>query len=108
MRSGPRVFGSGGRFVFSAKVRYRPQRCRARCRDSALPVETTWVVRNRPGITDHALAQALFSNLEEVGAPSYDDDYVQMTRYAPTVRSTSPAPRCSQPRRGRLCLPRPS
>ncbi len=39
-------------------------------------VETIWVARNRPGITNHALAQALYNNLEEVGAPSCNDDAV--------------------------------
>ncbi len=43
-------------------------------------VETTWVARNRPGITNHALAQALYNNLEEVGAPSYNDDAVAAAR----------------------------
>ena len=43
-------------------------------------VETTWVARNRPGITNHALAQALYNNLEEVGAPPYNDDAVAAAR----------------------------
>ncbi|AUI51904.1 peptidase M20 [Arthrobacter crystallopoietes] len=39
-------------------------------------LETTWVARNRPGRTNHVLAQALYDNLEAVGAPSYGPDAV--------------------------------
>ncbi|MDJ0357925.1 amidohydrolase [Paenarthrobacter sp. PH39-S1] len=34
-------------------------------------LSTTWVARNRPGRTNHVLAQALYTNLEIVGAPQY-------------------------------------
>ncbi|MFQ4150402.1 amidohydrolase [Arthrobacter sp. LAPM80] len=34
-------------------------------------LSTTWVARNRPGRTNHVLAQALYNNLEAVGAPQY-------------------------------------
>jgi aminobenzoyl-glutamate utilization protein B len=34
-------------------------------------LSTTWVARNRPGRTNHVLAQALYTNLEAVGAPRY-------------------------------------
>jgi aminobenzoyl-glutamate utilization protein B len=39
-------------------------------------VHTTWVARNRPGRTNHALAEVLYDNLERVGAPSYGTDAV--------------------------------
>ncbi len=39
-------------------------------------LETTWVARNRPGRTNHALAEALYANLEAVGAPEYGPEAV--------------------------------
>ncbi|GAA4283324.1 hypothetical protein GCM10022261_08550 [Brevibacterium daeguense] len=40
-------------------------------------VEETWVARSRPGLTNHALAEVLFRNLEQVGAPAYGDEAVE-------------------------------
>lgn len=34
-------------------------------------VEERWVARSRPGLTNHVLAQTLYENLEQVGAPHY-------------------------------------
>lgn len=34
-------------------------------------LETTWVARSRPGLTNHAMAEVLYANLAEVGAPRY-------------------------------------
>lgn len=43
-------------------------------------VEEAWVARSRPGLTNHALAQALYDNLAEVGAPRYGDDAIAVAR----------------------------
>lgn len=34
-------------------------------------LETRWVARSRPGVTNHVLADVTYRNLEAVGAPSY-------------------------------------
>ncbi|CAA9217131.1 MAG: FIG00793576: hypothetical protein [uncultured Arthrobacter sp.] len=39
-------------------------------------LETTWVARNRPGRTNHVLAQKLYDNLAEVGAPHYGEEAI--------------------------------
>ena len=43
-------------------------------------LETTWVARNRPGRTNHVLAEALYANLEQVGAPQYGHEAVAAAR----------------------------
>ena len=43
-------------------------------------VDETWVARSRPGLTNHALAQALYANPEEVGAPQYGPDAVAVAQ----------------------------
>lgn len=43
-------------------------------------VESRWVARSRPGLTNHALAEVLYGNLEEVGAPSYGPEAVEVAR----------------------------
>jgi aminobenzoyl-glutamate utilization protein B len=40
----------------------------------------TWVARNRPGLTNHALAEVLWDNLRAVGPPSYGPDAVAAAR----------------------------
>ena len=39
-------------------------------------VEERWVARSRPGRTNHVMAQTLYGNLEQVGAPSYGAEAV--------------------------------
>jgi aminobenzoyl-glutamate utilization protein B len=43
-------------------------------------VSGTWVARNRPGVTNHALAEVVWRNLEEVGAPRYGREAVAVAR----------------------------
>ena len=43
-------------------------------------VETRWVARSRPGITNHVMASALYSNLEEVGAPEYGPKAIELAQ----------------------------
>ncbi|HJH13459.1 MAG TPA: amidohydrolase [Brevibacterium ravenspurgense] len=43
-------------------------------------VETRWVARSRPGITNHVMASALYSNLEEVGAPVYGSKAIELAQ----------------------------
>lgn len=43
-------------------------------------VETRWVARSRPGITNHAMASILYSNLEEVGAPEYGPRAIELAQ----------------------------
>lgn len=43
-------------------------------------VETRWVARSRPGITNHAMASVLYSNLEEVGAPEYGSKAIELAQ----------------------------
>lgn len=43
-------------------------------------VETRWVARSRPGITNHAMASVLYSNLEEVGAPEYGPKAIELAQ----------------------------
>jgi aminobenzoyl-glutamate utilization protein B len=40
----------------------------------------TWVARNRPGLANHALAEAVWDNLRAVGAPRYGADAVDVAR----------------------------
>ncbi|WP_192497106.1 zinc-binding metallopeptidase family protein [Gulosibacter chungangensis] len=40
-------------------------------------LEVTWVARSRPGITNHVLAQTLYDNLAEIGAPQYGDAAIE-------------------------------
>ena len=39
-------------------------------------VEERWIARSRPGRTNHAMASALYANLEDVGAPSYGEEAI--------------------------------
>lgn len=41
-------------------------------------VEERWVARSRPGRTNHVLAQTLYDNLKEVGAPSYGSEAIEV------------------------------
>lgn len=43
-------------------------------------VEDTWVARSRPGLTNHAMSQALYDNLAEVGAPTYGDEAIAVAQ----------------------------
>ena len=43
-------------------------------------VETRWVAHSRPGITNHVMASALYSNLEEVGAPVYGSKAIELAQ----------------------------
>jgi aminobenzoyl-glutamate utilization protein B len=43
-------------------------------------LETRWVARSRPGVTNHALAEAAYRNLERVGPPRYDEAAVAVAR----------------------------
>lgn len=39
-----------------------------------------WVARSRPGLTNHALAEALYANMAETGAPRYGEEAVAAAR----------------------------
>ncbi|WP_293851284.1 amidohydrolase [uncultured Brevibacterium sp.] len=43
-------------------------------------VETRWIARSRPGITNHAMASVLYSNLKEVGAPEYGPKAIKLAQ----------------------------
>lgn len=43
-------------------------------------VETRWIARSRPGITNHAMASVLHSNLKEVGAPEYGPKAIELAQ----------------------------
>lgn len=43
-------------------------------------VEERWVARSRPGRTNHVMAQTLYANLEQVGAPSYPADAIAVAQ----------------------------
>lgn len=43
-------------------------------------VETRWIARSRPGITNHAMASVLYSNLKEVGAPVYGPKAIELAQ----------------------------
>ena len=43
-------------------------------------VEGTWVARNRPGVTNHALAGVVWDNLAAVGAPELGPDAAEVAR----------------------------
>ncbi len=43
-------------------------------------LETRWVARNRPGLANHALAEATWSVMQEVGAPRFDDAAVKVAQ----------------------------
>ncbi|MBK0419752.1 amidohydrolase [Leucobacter sp. CSA1] len=43
-------------------------------------LEETWVARSRPGRTNHAMAEVLYANLEEIGAPIYGAEAVEVAR----------------------------
>lgn len=43
-------------------------------------VETRWIARSRPGITNHAMASVLYSNLKEVGAPEYGPKAIELAQ----------------------------
>lgn len=39
-----------------------------------------WVAKSRPGLANHALAAATYANLQEVGAPVWDEDAAEFAR----------------------------
>ena len=43
-------------------------------------VEGTWVARNRPGVTNHAMAEEVWRNLDAVGAPQLGPEAVAVAR----------------------------
>lgn len=43
-------------------------------------VEEQWIARSRPGRTNHAMATALFRNLEQVGAPQYGAEAIAVAQ----------------------------
>lgn len=43
-------------------------------------LEERWIARSRPGRTNHALAEALYRNLEQVGAPKYGDEAIRIAQ----------------------------
>lgn len=43
-------------------------------------LEERWVARSRPGRTNHAMAEVLYANLEEVGAPVYGDEAITVAQ----------------------------
>jgi aminobenzoyl-glutamate utilization protein B len=48
----------------------------AAARASHCTVRGSWVARNRPGLANHALAELVWRNMEEVGAPALGPDAV--------------------------------
>lgn len=43
-------------------------------------LESHWVARSRPGLTNHALAEVLYENLAVVGAPRYGPEAIEVAR----------------------------
>jgi aminobenzoyl-glutamate utilization protein B len=43
-------------------------------------LETRWVARSRPGVTNHVLADLTYANLERVGAPAYGEAAIDAAR----------------------------
>ena len=43
-------------------------------------LEERWVARSRPGRTNHVMAEVLYGNLEQVGAPSYDHSAIEVAQ----------------------------
>lgn len=43
-------------------------------------VEERWIARSRPGRTNHAMAEVLYANLEQVGAPRYGDEAIAVAQ----------------------------
>jgi aminobenzoyl-glutamate utilization protein B len=43
-------------------------------------VDATWVARNRPGVTNHVLAEAVWRNLAAVGAPELGEEAARVAR----------------------------
>ncbi|MBP2329213.1 aminobenzoyl-glutamate utilization protein B [Kibdelosporangium banguiense] len=43
-------------------------------------LEERWIARSRPGLTNHTLAEALYENLAEVGAPAYGPEAIATAR----------------------------
>jgi aminobenzoyl-glutamate utilization protein B len=50
----------------------------------------TWVARNRPGITNHALAAVVWANLQDVGPPRYGEDALAVAREIQTELGIEP------------------
>jgi aminobenzoyl-glutamate utilization protein B len=53
---------------------------RAAADTSHCQVRMDWVARNRPGLANHAMADVTWRNLEDVGAPRWDAEAVQIGR----------------------------
>ena len=43
-------------------------------------VEKTWVCKSRPGLANHVMAELTFKNLEEVGAPQWGEEAIEVAR----------------------------
>lgn len=68
-------------------------------------VEHTWVSRNRPGIANHVLAQALYHNLADVGAPRYGAQAVAVAQAIQQELGMAPLERPFLPETERLIAP---
>lgn len=53
-------------------------------------LESVWVARSRPGLTNHALSEALYDNLADVGAPRYGPDAIDVAREIQRVLGIDP------------------
>jgi aminobenzoyl-glutamate utilization protein B len=50
----------------------------------------SWIARNRPGITNHALAEVVWANLRDVGPPHYGQDALAVAREIQTEIGIEP------------------
>jgi aminobenzoyl-glutamate utilization protein B len=65
-----------------------------------------WVARNRPGVPNHALAEATYGNLEAVGAPRYGHEAVAVAREIQAALGLEPMERPFLPACETLIEPR--
>lgn len=64
----------------------------AAARTSHCRLRTDWVARNRPGLANHALAEVTWRNIEQVGAPQWDADAVEVGRALQQAVGLEPDP----------------
>lgn len=69
-------------------------------------LRSTWVARNRPGIPNHVLAEALYANLAAVGAPRYGPDAIEQAQRIQRELGAEPVERPFLDECERLITPR--
>lgn len=56
-------------------------------------LEEQWIARSRPGLTNHAMTNVLYANLEAVGAPSYGAEAIKVAQEIQTELGIEPMER---------------